>query len=61
MKRSPQAWKVTGALILVVVGIVAGGTLWIMHNLARLHHHHDEMPLDELYEHGVVAPQNELR
>lgn len=61
MRSSPQAWKVTGVLVLVIVGILVGGTLWIMQNLARNHHHHDEMPLDELYQHGVVAPQNELR
>jgi cytochrome o ubiquinol oxidase operon protein cyoD len=61
VKTSPQAWKVTGALFLVIVGIVVVGTLWIMANLARLHHHHEAPNLENLYENGVPAPQNELR
>lgn len=43
----------------VILGILIVGTLWIMQNLAHLH-----MPLPamkDLYEHGAVAPQNELR
>jgi hypothetical protein len=43
---------------LTIIGILVGGTLWIMSNLAHLH-----MPLPtttDLYDHGVVAPQNEL-
>jgi cytochrome o ubiquinol oxidase operon protein cyoD len=42
----------------VIIGILVIGTLWIMHNLAHLHIH---TPVGtELYEHGVIAPQNEL-
>ncbi len=43
---------------LVIIGILVIGTLWIMNNLAHLHIHTPVGP--ELYEHGVIAPQNEL-
>lgn len=43
----------------VIIGIVVIGTLWIMTNLERLH---PQSPTTrDLYEHGMVAPQNELR
>lgn len=42
----------------VIIGILVIGTLWIMNNLAHLHIY---TPVGaELYEHGVIAPQNEL-
>jgi len=45
-------------LAAVIIGILVGGTLWIMANLQRSHMH---MPtLQDLYAHGVMAPQNEL-
>ncbi len=46
-------------LTFAIIGVLVGGTLWIMYNLAHLH-----MPLPtttQLYENGVVAPQNELK
>lgn len=43
----------------VIIGILVIGTLWIMSNLARLHRH--EITPADLYQGGVVAPQNELR
>lgn len=42
----------------VIIFILVGGTLWIMSNLAHLHTH--EAAPAELYENGIVAPQNEL-
>jgi cytochrome o ubiquinol oxidase operon protein cyoD len=43
---------------LVIIGILIGGTLWIMSNLARPH---TPTPSGtDLYEDGVIAPQNEL-
>jgi cytochrome o ubiquinol oxidase operon protein cyoD len=60
MASGPRSWKITGLFTLVIVGIMMGGTLWIMHNLSRLHHHHEET-LDDLYVNGVVAPANELK
>lgn len=41
-----------------IIGILIIGTLWIMSNLAHLHMHTPSGA--ELYEHGVIAPQNEL-
>lgn len=42
----------------IIVGILIVGTLWIMSNLEHLHM---QMPTTtDLYEGGVVAPQNEL-
>jgi hypothetical protein len=43
----------------IIILILLGGTLWIMQNLARLHMH-EETPAD-LYQGGIVAPQNELK
>lgn len=56
-KTTPASWRVMFAIALVIVGILVGGTLWIMHNLDRLH----MMPITngDLYEHGQAAPQNE--
>lgn len=58
-ERKPQ-WRLLAlAFTAIIVGIVAGGTLWIMHNLAHLH-----MPppmTTDLYQGGAVAPQNELK
>lgn len=42
----------------VIIGILVGGSLWIM---ANLRHQHLMPTMQDLYEHGVVAPQNELR
>lgn len=42
----------------VIISMLVIGTLWIMNNLAHLHMHTPVGP--ELYEHGIVAPQNEL-
>lgn len=57
-KATPTSWTVLFSFALIIIGIVVGGTLWIMHNLNRLH----MMPVtnDTLYEHGQPAPQNEL-
>jgi cytochrome o ubiquinol oxidase operon protein cyoD len=44
---------------LVIIGILIGGTLWIMSNLAHLHMPPTTIP--DLYQGGVVAPANELR
>lgn len=42
-----------------IIGILVGGTLWIMNNLAHLHM---QPPTEtDLYTNGVVAPQNELK
>ena len=56
-KTTPASWRVMFAIALLIVGILVGGTLWIMHNLDRLH----MMPItnSDLYEHGQAAPQNE--
>lgn len=56
-KTTPASWRVMFAIAVLIVGIVVGGTLWIMHNLDRLH----TMPIttSDLYEHGQAAPQNE--
>lgn len=43
----------------VILGILVVGTLWIMQNLAHLHA--PAATTKDLYEHGTVAPQNELR
>lgn len=46
------------AFTLTIIGILVIGTLWIMNNVAHLH---TPTPAGtELYEHSVVAPQNEL-
>lgn len=57
-ERGPR-WN-TGIFMftLVIIGIVLGGTLWIMHNLAHLHMH--PLTPTDLYQNGEVAPQNEL-
>lgn len=56
-KTTPASWRVMFAIALLIVGILVGGTLWIMRNLDRLH----IMPItnSDLYEHGQAAPQNE--
>lgn len=43
----------------IIISILVGGTLWIMNNLAHLHMH--APTTQELYQGGVVAPQNELK
>jgi cytochrome o ubiquinol oxidase operon protein cyoD len=48
----------------IIIGIVIGGTVWIMSNLAHLHVHtptsvHSPTNTD-VYKNGIVAPQNEL-
>lgn len=43
----------------IIISILVGGTLWIMSNLAHLHMH--APTAQDLYQGGVVAPQNELR
>lgn len=57
-KATPTSWTVLFLISLLIIGILVGGTLWIMHNLNRLH----MMPITngDIYEHGQVAPQNEL-
>lgn len=57
--ESERPWLTVGGFSLVVIGIVLGGTLWIMHNLMRLHMHAPST--GDLYEHGIVAPQYELK
>jgi cytochrome o ubiquinol oxidase subunit IV len=42
-----------------IIGIVIGGTLWIMSNLERLHTH--APTIHELYEGGIVSPDRELK
>jgi len=44
--------------VFAVLGILVGGTLWIMSNLAHLHMH-SPTPTD-LYEGGIVSPAHEL-
>lgn len=46
------------AFTLIIVGILVGGTFWIMTNLERLHMH--QTTIDDVYEHGEVSPANEL-
>lgn len=58
-ERKPQWQLLTLALTAVIVGIVVGGTLWIMHNLAHLHT--PPPTTTDLYQNGAVAPQNELK
>ncbi|HEV7121337.1 MAG TPA: cytochrome C oxidase subunit IV family protein [Candidatus Paceibacterota bacterium] len=43
----------------IIISILVGGTLWIMSNLAHLHMH--APTTQDLYQGGIVAPQNELR
>ncbi len=58
-EQSPR-WNLGILLFAVtIIGILMAGTLWIMSNLARLHMH--TPTTTDLYVHGVVAPQNELR
>lgn len=62
-KRSAPSWhRGVFAFTLLIVAILIGGTLWIMHNLARLHEHHAPAAptIEELYEGGEVTPANEL-
>jgi cytochrome o ubiquinol oxidase operon protein cyoD len=42
----------------VIIGIVIGGTLWIMNNLEPLHMQSPTQT--DIYQGGVAAPQNEL-
>lgn len=58
-EQGPQ-WNL-GILVFtaIIIGILMGGTLWIMTNLARLHL---EPPTEtDLYVNGIVAPANELK
>ncbi len=62
-KRSAPAWhRALFAFTLLIVAVLIGGTLWIMHNLARLHERNAPRApaIDELYEGGNVTPANEL-
>lgn len=43
----------------IIICILVGGTLWIMSNLEHLHL--QSPTTTDLYENGVVAPQNELK
>lgn len=43
----------------IIITILIGGTLWIMSNLDHLHL--GSPTTTDLYEAGVVAPQNELK
>ena len=58
-REKDAGWSVgIFSFALVIIGILVIGTLWIMNNLAHLHIY---TPVGaELYEHGVIAPQNEL-
>jgi cytochrome o ubiquinol oxidase operon protein cyoD len=42
----------------LIIGILVGGTLWIMSNLSHLHM--QSPTTTDVYQNGVVAPQNEL-
>ncbi len=59
-RESGPRWNLTAfAFMLVVVGILVVGTLWIMYNLQ-----HMQVPLPtsaDLFLHGAVAPQNQLQ
>jgi len=58
-ERGPQ-WNLGIFMFAVtIIGILIGGTLWIMSNLAHLHMH--PPTTTDLYENGIVAPQNELK
>ncbi len=55
-----RGWNLTVfSFTVVIIGILVIGTLWIMQNLQHLH----AMPptTTDLYENGLVAPQNELK
>ena|SRR5581483_4422228 len=56
--RKKKSDVVVFFMTLAIVGIVVGGTLWIMSNLAHLHVHSPSA--SDIYQGGVVAPQNEL-
>jgi cytochrome o ubiquinol oxidase operon protein cyoD len=58
-RSTDRAWLTFGGFSLIVLGILVGGTLWIMHNLMPLHMHSPSV--NDLYEHGIMAPQNELK
>jgi cytochrome o ubiquinol oxidase operon protein cyoD len=58
-ERGPQ-WNLGIFMFaLTIIGILIGGTLWIMSNLSHLHMH--SPTTTDLYQNGVVAPQNELK
>lgn len=46
------------SLTAIIIGILVGGTLWIMSNLNHLHVHSPSTT--DIYQGGMVAPQNEL-
>lgn len=59
-RTKDSGWNIgIGMLAVTIIGILIGGTLWIMNNLAHLHMH--SPTTTDLYENGVVAPQNELK
>ena len=57
-ENASRSHLVSLGLTLVILCIVIGGTLWIMYNLEHLHI--NPPTLDQLYQGGVPAPQNEL-
>lgn len=58
-REKDAGWNVgIFSFAMVIIGILVIGTLWIMNNLAHLHIYTPAGT--ELYDHGVVAPQNEL-
>lgn len=59
--RSMRSSAVIFALTAIIVGIVVGGSLWIMANLERLHMQMQQAPVQAIYEDGVVSPQTELK
>jgi cytochrome o ubiquinol oxidase operon protein cyoD len=58
-KSTPRANVTVFFFTLLIIGIVVGGTLWIMSNLDHLHMR--PATVNDLYENGTVAPQNELK
>lgn len=47
-------WNLAALLFaLFIVGVVVGGSLWIMQNLQHAH-------MREIFEHGTPTPQNQL-
>jgi cytochrome o ubiquinol oxidase operon protein cyoD len=57
-KETPRTYVFFLGFTVTILGIVIGGTLWIMTNLERLHMH--PMTTDEMYEGGMVSPEHEL-
>jgi cytochrome o ubiquinol oxidase operon protein cyoD len=60
-RDAPTSHRYLFAFTLCIVAIVIGGTLWIMHNLERLHMQMGVPMMNEMYQDGIMAPQNELK